>query len=1198
VSAYLLPSAGAAADAVVDEVHYALTGPTSVNFQWRGAATDIRYGPSAAYGSSAEAHAPDPLPISSTGPFREVELTGLRPGARYHYSIGGGPDATFETAPTGQFRFDVEADVGSSLNYSKVAPTQADIAADEPAFVLVPGDLSYGHPDGQAAVDQHFNDVMAWSRTAAYMPAWGNHEWDTPEDDDLRNYKGRFALPNAQASPGAPSAGCCGEDWGWFDAGAVRFISYPEPYTGATWTDWKSKADAVLAAAQADPGVRYIVTFGHRPAYSTGSHPGSPTLAGILDGFGDRYSKYVLNLNGHSHDYERFEPIHGVTHVTTGGGGATLEPPWTSTDPRTAFRAMHLEHLRVDVTASGMRVDAVCGPPSAKDEFSCAQGSVIDSFTIGTVPPSELYVDQHSASCTDTGAGSKAQPLCTLGAAASRASAGTTVEVASGTYSEQVEPRSGLPDKPVVFAAAPGADVTVGGQKNGFRIAGDSWVTVKGLTVGGTSGDGIAVSDSDHIEVSANRVTGAGSPESGSTARGIVLTNVSESKIAYNSVDHNTDFGIFVTDGSTRNAIVGNRASANAREFDRAASGIRVYASPDNTLSSNVAFDNEDSGIEVFAGSDRTLVVGNSAYRNGDHGLDAFRAVDERVVSNSVYDNMTAGINVEDGSTGATVVNNISVANGVGGPRTRGNIRVDSTSVDGTNVDYDLLNVDSPVNWANVPYRSLSEFTAATGQEQHGIEADPGWTSPDNGDFHLTPQSPAVDAAKSSAIGQRDTDADGNARIDDPAKPNSGVGPRGYDDRGAFEYQPPPYNLVGNPGFETGITGWNTSGSGPAVTLARAPGGHTGGWSAELLNSATTSGSCVLNDSPNWVKTTGDGTYTARLWVRADRAGATLRLRVREYNGATPLGDATATKTLATSWQLVSLTYTPAAPGASTLDFNANVSSAGPGSCFYADDAAVYRRAPAPATNPACRDGQDNDGDGRIDYPTDIGCTGPDDDDESEPPVGDNNPPADAGGSGASSSEDSGALPAPIGPLSLGDSTPPDTAIISGPRRTIRSDKGVDATFMFDSTEPGSRFECRVDADGVAWEACVSPWQRFNLIEGPHAVLVRAIDPAGNVDPTPAHYEWRVVGANVAVSGIPRRCTREPFKTRIIVRDSLPLARVEVLVDGKRKAAKAKRRFTVTIPVRGLKRGRHRVVVVVVDPAGHRASKSMRFKRC
>jgi hypothetical protein len=362
-----------------DEIHYTFAGPTSVAFDWRGTANTMRYGRTAKYGKVARAAARLPAPFSSSGPFREARLRRLKPGTTYHYSIGGGPDQTFSTVPIGAFRFDVEGDVGDSMNSSRVRATQEQIAADKPAFVIVAGDLTYGNANGQAAVDRHFNDVMAWSRRAAYMPAWGNHEWD--DGDDLRNYKGRFAIPHGQASPGAPEQGCCGEDWGWFDAGGVRFISYPEPYTRATWVDWQSKASRLMASAQANPRIHFIVTFGHRPAYSSGYHSGDAALASILDGFGDRFSKYVLNLNAHSHNYERFMPIHHVVHVTAAGGGAALEP-WRSKDARTAYRSLHLEHVRVDVTSTSMLIQALCGPASSSDGSSCRAGDVIDSYTI------------------------------------------------------------------------------------------------------------------------------------------------------------------------------------------------------------------------------------------------------------------------------------------------------------------------------------------------------------------------------------------------------------------------------------------------------------------------------------------------------------------------------------------------------------------------------------------------------------------------------------------------------------------------------------------------------------------------------------------------------------------------------------------------------------------------------------------------
>jgi hypothetical protein len=374
------PPRRAAASTSAHEVHYTFTGRTSVAFDWAGAANSIRFGRTAKYGRRVIAHRSAPAPPSSGGPFWEAKLTRMKAGTIYHYSIGGGPDSRFRTAPTGSFRFDVEADVGDSGDARRVGPTQAQIAADRPAFVIVAGDLTYANENGQSSVDRHFDDVMAWSRTSAYMPAWGNHDWDEP--DDLRNYKGRFAIPHAGASSGAPSKGCCGEDWGWFDAGAVRFISYPEPYTDATWSNWSVAAGKVMAAAQADKRIRFIVTFGHRPAYSTGYHSGEGSLASILDAFGDRHSKYVLNFNGHSHDYERFRPIHHVVHVTAAGGGAPLERPWRRTDPRTAYRAMHLEHVRVDVTPDSIRIQAVCGPSSSDDDVACGADSVIDSYTI------------------------------------------------------------------------------------------------------------------------------------------------------------------------------------------------------------------------------------------------------------------------------------------------------------------------------------------------------------------------------------------------------------------------------------------------------------------------------------------------------------------------------------------------------------------------------------------------------------------------------------------------------------------------------------------------------------------------------------------------------------------------------------------------------------------------------------------------
>jgi parallel beta-helix repeat protein len=405
-----------------------------------------------------------------------------------------------------------------------------------------------------------------------------------------------------------------------------------------------------------------------------------------------------------------------------------------------------------------------------------------------------MYVDGSNPSCSDTGLGDSTQPFCSISVAARKATAGTTVQVAAGTYSEQVSiSNSGTSDAPIVFTAAPGASVIVNGVGNGFSMSNKSWITINGFFLNGTANYGISVFGGSFITISNNRVTSAGTPVSGSSKSGIRLTGTTDSLVQGNISDHNSDHGILITTGSTRNRITGNIVFNNAREYVRAATGIRIYQSPDNIVDHNVSHDNEDTGLEAYAGSNNTLFYDNVTYNNGDHGIDNNACSGERIVANSVYKNVTAGINVEGTSPGATLANNISVDNGIKSPRQHSNIRIEAGSTAGTTIDYDLVYLsvaDTMIIWDSVAYTSLSSLQAATGQEAHGLQADPLFANADGGDLHLMAGSPAIDSADSGATGQPSEDIDGNPRVDDPATPNSGAGPRAYDDRGAREFQP------------------------------------------------------------------------------------------------------------------------------------------------------------------------------------------------------------------------------------------------------------------------------------------------------------------------------------------------------------------------------------------------------------------------
>ena len=91
--------------------------------------------------------------------------------------------------------------------------------------------------------------------------------------------------------------------------------------------------------------------------------------------------------------------------------------------------------------------------------------------------------------------------------------------------------------------------------------------------------------------------------------------------------------------------------------------------------------------------------------------------------------------------------------------------------------------------------------------------------------------------------------------------------------------------------------------------------------------------------------------------------------------------------------------------------------------------------------------------------------------------------------------------PSPASRKRTVDTNPPETAIENGPRHVSHKDT---ATFTV-SSEAGATFECRLDDHG--WGEC---GQVSGLSDGKHVMRARAKDQAGNVDPTPASWSWRI----------------------------------------------------------------------------------------
>ena len=382
-----------------DQIHFSVVNNTSVTFDWVGTAGTIALGKKPKkLNRYFQAVHPDFLPVtnpwvSGPGPYWEARIAGLEKNTVYYYRIG--EDRCINQFKTGHagFRIITTTDMHESSPESKAMFAQ--IAELRPDVVLTTGDITGAGPDGQKNVDERFRDAMVWSENAAWMPAWGNHDWEYDTIDDLRTYKGRFDIPNPGTISDSPRVSCCGEDWGWFDYGNTRFISLPEPWTSSVRKEWESQVTGIFTEAQNNADIRFIVTYGHRSAYTSTYRrsPGEMGLRTILNRLHTGFPKYILDLSGHNHQYERYRLPDGMTYIVNMSTGSYYHEGWQSPEmPQFCeFRAIHYGILVLDFSDDQIQGRFLCSVGSSNkgedykplEENVCSSpGAIIDSFTI------------------------------------------------------------------------------------------------------------------------------------------------------------------------------------------------------------------------------------------------------------------------------------------------------------------------------------------------------------------------------------------------------------------------------------------------------------------------------------------------------------------------------------------------------------------------------------------------------------------------------------------------------------------------------------------------------------------------------------------------------------------------------------------------------------------------------------------------
>lgn len=386
-----------------DQVHFSIIDRTSVTFDWTGTADAIIYGTKPEkLNKEVRAEHPSFLPVtnpwkSDPGPYWEAKLKGLKENTVYYYRIGENNEVQKFKTPTlpgkAGFRIVLTTDMHERSSENLLMFSQ--IAALKPDIVMTSGDITGAGPDGQKNVSERFHDAMVWSQSAAWMPAWGNHDWEYDTIDDLRSYKGRFDIPHPGTISGSPKISCCGEDWGWFDYGNTRIISLPEPWESSVRTEWLAQVTSVFSDAQKNPDIKFIITFGHRSAYTSTNRrsPGEKSLQTILNKLHSDYPKFKLDVSGHNHQYERYLLPGEMTYVVNVSTGSYYHEGWETPEKPEycVFRAIHYGILVLDISDDSIAGRLECsagtnqtGPDylPLEEQLCSSPGAIIDSFSI------------------------------------------------------------------------------------------------------------------------------------------------------------------------------------------------------------------------------------------------------------------------------------------------------------------------------------------------------------------------------------------------------------------------------------------------------------------------------------------------------------------------------------------------------------------------------------------------------------------------------------------------------------------------------------------------------------------------------------------------------------------------------------------------------------------------------------------------
>jgi len=276
-------------------------------------------------------------------------VSGLEAGTTYCYTVlrDGQPvtaAAPLTTAPVtgsvGRVQFLALGDSGGGGDDQQALLKQINTVPFD--LMIHVGDIAYDHGTLAEFESRFFGVYAPLLASRPMFPTSGNHEYDT---EDAAPYREVFVLPENGGADGV-------ERWYSFDWGNVHFVALDTERSGAAQAAW---LEADLTANQ----LPWTIVYGHKPPHSSGEHGNDP-------GFNEWFVPILqahhvpLVLSGHDHDYERFQPIDGVTYMVTGGGGKGVRE-LGAPQPGSAYSDSVIHFLQVTVDGDTLTTHAIDG---------------------------------------------------------------------------------------------------------------------------------------------------------------------------------------------------------------------------------------------------------------------------------------------------------------------------------------------------------------------------------------------------------------------------------------------------------------------------------------------------------------------------------------------------------------------------------------------------------------------------------------------------------------------------------------------------------------------------------------------------------------------------------------------------------------------------------------------------------------------